>query len=1351
MDDEYHDWLLSFINESSTFDNVSMKISKAEPNTLNLFNRKYRLNIFEYMPKLFKIINNEKEYFFNIDILRYMSLFIDKFIEDNPHQFLYQLNIEDQRNIFKKLELLHQGKLVLFDTNDHSTCSEIFEKLKITKFPINQIMNIDDYSFINIDCIKSEPKSIKLEFKEDDLYSFLTSSKHFSFTISTNKKEYKCNKFGILLSSVIREFVSKNPELNNFQLDFTDENDEFQIICDLFNFKTIKISKENADVLLQIANDLQIDCIIEDIEKYIDSNSLFFETLDQQQKIVDQIEELYEWLFKIKELTVTKVKELITNSIWIKTTESIQELVAFIIQVMNVDYSLHPYLADLLDELNNNKSTILIPFMVEKLMNSFASNKNNCSFVYNLYKKGLIKKQELMKKIASTINKSDNYEEKECLVLWFLPEVYELNPTFFENYISDSNNELINYFVPNRIDIYNKMRDNGEPVDEISKALRKDDIELFQSLVSSTLSSNTILKIPFNLYEDFVSSTGGQCRFLDYAAAYGSVKCFKYLFLNHQEINTSTFWLAVYGGNIEIIKIVDQNVNNDFNKRNIDLNILNSLIISIAKHQNELFDWIFEQKCLSKCDEKVINLLVFMSVFYCNAHALIELVEQKFDFSYEPELCYYLLQFTSRKGFYQMSKLLFYLMQAKLKFTKINNFSQPSQVSFIIQSQSKNTSLDIYEIRSLSNIIYSSSLLFHFERIDFYNSNSIDTFHFEFSVFYGNLSILQLFEDLMNQNDFENVIIYAIKKNYLGIINYFFDTFIINNDFQITNQFAYDVLYNSVKRKNSSLFNLIVDKFKQINLDIFEEIDWNYEILLTACRYQNVEASKTLIDYIIENFYLDSNDYMWFTLTFMKAAVVGSKEICNYIISKEIDFVYDEITKYLYKLVSIDLEIIIKLMNTLSPTDKEDLLNKLISPAIASKNKNLIRYLLQQTPPIGETLLWATQTNDFDVFNLVLEYNNDPFYINKVFENSGSVLQYSIYNNDVEFIQEILTVPGIDVNILLKNGNSLLVDMILQENIVLNCKYCCNNGISLTQAIKLNEHELIYLIIDHPSFDKTKSQLPIALSLCIQTYNRKYFKKLLMLVENHDEIFQSLSHIFSSFDQNSLSYFQEICHYNMIKGKFIDFNKFMPNGNSFLTAINPCFQSIIMIVFLLLENGADPNIPDKNGKYPLQHAIELNCIDLVCALIESNKIDYNIKIRIKRKISTDQNMPGETVIKKRKTYAKYKSFLHLAARSENVEILDVFLNRNLIDINIVDDLGETPFMEACRYLRPMNIDRLSKIENLDYLHCNKKGEDALLIVSKNNNLNNCDEIRKSKDEYFKQCILLVKFDHLMEL
>ena len=62
------------------------------------------------------------------------------------------------------------------------------------------------------------------------------------------------------------------------------------------------------------------------------------------------------------------------------------------------------------------------------------------------------------------------------------------------------------------------------------------------------------------------------------------------------------------------------------------------------------------------------------------------------------------------------------------------------------------------------------------------------------------------------------------------------------------------------------------------------------EAMYSPCQHPADQKTQDPIDYIIENFYLDSNDYMWFTLTFMKAAVVGSKEICNYIISKEIDF-----------------------------------------------------------------------------------------------------------------------------------------------------------------------------------------------------------------------------------------------------------------------------------------------------------------------------------------------------------------------------------------------------------------------------------------------------------------------------
>ena len=74
---------------------------------------------------------------------------------------------------------------------------------------------------------------------------------------------------------------------------------------------------------------------------------------------------------------------------------------------------------------------------------------------------------------------------------------------------------------------------------------------------------------------------------LNYAAAYGSLKCFKYLLLNNNDINDETLELAIYGGNIEIIKIVYQK--NEFHNNEKQ----NDIIFAIRKHKNDLFDWLF--------------------------------------------------------------------------------------------------------------------------------------------------------------------------------------------------------------------------------------------------------------------------------------------------------------------------------------------------------------------------------------------------------------------------------------------------------------------------------------------------------------------------------------------------------------------------------------------------------------------------------------------------------------------------------------------------------------------------------------------------------------------------------------
>ena len=60
---------------------------------------------------------------------------------------------------------------------------------------------------------------------------------------------------------------------------------------------------------------------------------------------------------------------------------------------------------------------------------------------------------------------------------------------------------------------------------------------------------------------------------------------------------------------------------------------------------------------------------------------------------------------------------------------------------------------------------------------------------------------------------------------------------------------------------------------------------------------------------------------------------------------------------------------------------------------------------------------------------------------------------------------------------------------------------------------------------------------------------------------------------------------------------------------------------MINIIKFLCENGADPNKPNKEGKYPLE--ISMNREDksmnnISIALINSNKIDFNVKLNIKK-------------------------------------------------------------------------------------------------------------------------------------
>lgn len=123
--------------------------------------------------------------------------------------------------------------------------------------------------------------------------------------------------------------------------------------------------------------------------------------------------------------------------------------------------------------------------------------------------------------------------------------------------------------------------------------------------------------------------------------------------------------------------------------------------------------------------------------------------------------------------------------------------------------------------------------------------------------------------------------------------------------------------------------------------------------------------------------------------------------------------------------------------------------------------------------------------------------------------------------------------------------------------------------------------------------------------------------------------------------------------------------------------------------------------------------------NVVITLLNTNKIDCYVKIQIQILFSKN---------------AKYGTYLHLATNKP--KILIEFLNRKLIDIDVTDSLGNTPFMIACENKNKEYADLFFNCEDMDYLHKNNNGKDALMIANSRNTVDVDEKSIKNKKEYF---------------
>ncbi|KAK8898237.1 hypothetical protein M9Y10_000515 [Tritrichomonas musculus] len=1168
----FHINTISFINQ-----NNSQSLS-----LLRNSSGKKAFNIFDFIPRQFTITTRDSTSQFNIEMLKESSSVIAQQLQNDPDNLTYHLDISDKENVLSKFELLYQGKCVTFDEDELPISHKITKNLNITSCPnFMKPESLKTFSESMQFNSNSNVLSVQIDLQRFD--KFISNSQFETFVIKTNKSSYNCNKFGIHSSAVIRNFLSENHSKSEFKYDFDDEFDEFQSICDLFNFNNIVLTRNNMDSLKFIVDDLQIDCISEDIEKYIDVSEKVSKTIDDQQTIVTQIDELFDMLYNIKEKTVETVKKMICESNWSKTAEKVQELCAFFLQVIESDFMLHQHIFDLLIQLDieaseTNKLEVLIPFFSKhlilmifghrqstpirgqpvtvgynfplKVTNDMLLNGNNnfkmtlCSFLYKLYKNKIIPKEEIFSNLTNhyvsknlkdiNLLRSSGYFNN--LTIWFLPEIIEISPFFsarttLPNYsMSESDTEpqiissFIQTFLPDKIDLYKQMRDMDEPGDKLTIALRIDDVDTVQSILSKSGSNVTKSFVPFNLFEGFVEN--GRTSYINYAAAYGSVKCFKYLLLNYDKIDKSTFKYAVYGGNIEIIKIVDQQaspestpdnnklgrglINNlNFggfgagfnypfdNSSSIDLEIIPSII----KHSNDLFDWILDQKYTDdNIKQQSLFSLLKCSIKNGNAHSFIGIIDKGYVLNEQQRN--ELIQIASQKGFYLLTQLL-------LKFCA-NKFNDKSF------------------------------------GLDFLCSTS-----------FGNLSIFKLFIKMMNQIDLQNCLSLAVSRRFMNIIHYFFDE-LAYNEFELTQTSISKALQQSINQKTNDLFNYILDKVKEKNKDIFHNFENLNALLDDASNYHNIEAAETITNLIYE----DDPDHD-FTQHFINAAQKDNIELCKYFVDKKLSINYEKLSSNVSELGSINEELF-SLIGSVSPEAKNRIF-RCIKEAITKNNKSLVEYLLKNNAPCDDALFTAVVISDVDIVNIILKYTNKPSFINKKSMN-GTALQIAVKKNNFEIVKTLLSIPGIDPSI-----------------------YCLNNETPLCQAICNLNLEITNLLIDFYGDD---------------IINQKW------QIINAVEKIISYSPEFSSIDQQSVEKKSNIIK-RLLEIQSIDINHHF-TSNTLLTFACQ-FSDIGLVEYLLKNERIDVNLYEPKGGYtPLMIAVKNNNINIVKVLLEHPRININL-------------------------------------------------------------------------------------------------------------------------------------------
>ncbi|OHT14173.1 hypothetical protein TRFO_03247 [Tritrichomonas foetus] len=354
-----------------------------------------------------------------------------------------------------------------------------------------------------------------------------------SLLILHNGQDYQVQrKLAYISSNYIKKILINDPSLDEIEIDFDDEYNEFSLISNFLNNNFITITSENYIFLKNASKILSISCIAQKVESFEKQ----FESIKNNHEIA--ILQTYESI--IFGITEENLQNIVENFIFFsqiennKYKDSDLELVAqIILTAAQIQYKSAPLLFKFVKLLNNYK---INEILIENVHNIKKTSMRNY-FIQGLYDSG----------VSSSL-------------------------------------QYYNYGDPDHSEISTNLRRSGVNPHEICYAIRFDEVERLQEISGQSSDFDFNQKVPFSSYESMPMLSN--CVLIEYAAFFCSIKCFKFLLINQATIRSQLLKFAIAGGSIEIIRLCEQN----------GCNFLKAVQYCIRFHKSDIFEWVISNK-----------------------------------------------------------------------------------------------------------------------------------------------------------------------------------------------------------------------------------------------------------------------------------------------------------------------------------------------------------------------------------------------------------------------------------------------------------------------------------------------------------------------------------------------------------------------------------------------------------------------------------------------------------------------------------------------------------------------------------------------------------------------------------